>query len=135
MIREAVASDILGIRALMQTVPGFWQQGWSNTTIATAINSARGLAFVWEDNSVILGFVCAHDLGFRAYLSELVVDNSGRRQGIATRLVRAVEEVLTGRGQQILIADFWREAEPFYRSLGWESPNAVLLRQRLKTRD
>ena len=119
----------------MQTVPGFWQERWSDATIATAIESAHGLAFVWEDDFLIRGFVCAHDLGFRAYLSELVVDRSARRQGIATRLVRAVEEVLAGRGQQILIADVWREAEPFYRSLGWETPNAVLLRQRLKAVD
>jgi ribosomal protein S18 acetylase RimI-like enzyme len=132
MIRDAIASDVSGIRALMQSVPGFWQQRWSDATIAAAIESARGLAFVCEDNLQILGFVCAHDLGFRAYLSELVVDESARRQGVATRLVRAVEEVLSRRGQQILIADVWHEAEPFYRSLGWEAPVAVLLRQRLK---
>jgi predicted N-acetyltransferase YhbS len=133
MIREAIASDILGIRALMQSVPGFWQQRWSETTIAKAIESAQGLTFIWEEDSLILGFVCAHDLGFRAYLSELVVDNSVRLQGIATQLVRAVEEALAGRGQQILIADVWREAEGFYRLLGWEAPDAVLLRRRLSS--
>jgi ribosomal protein S18 acetylase RimI-like enzyme len=135
MIREATTSDISKIRSLMQTVPGFWQQRWSDTTIAAAIESAHGLAFVWEGHSLILGFVCAHDLGFRAYLSELVVDKSVRNQGIASRLVRAVEEVLTGRGQQVLIADVWHEAEPFYWSLGWERPDVTLLRQRLKTHD
>jgi ribosomal protein S18 acetylase RimI-like enzyme len=135
MIREAIAADILGIRALMQSVPGFWQRRWSEATIATAIESAQGAAFVWEDNAQILGFVCAHDLGFRAYLSELVVDESVRRRGVATRLVRAVEEALARRGQQILIADVWHEAEGFYRSLGWEAPDAVLLRQRLKAGD
>ena len=135
MIREATTSDISKIRSLMQTVPGFWQQWWCDATIAAAIESAHGLAFVWEERSLILGFVCVHDLGFRAYLSELVVDDSVRNQGIATRLVRAVEEVLTGRGQQVLIADVWHEAEPFYKSLGWERPDAMLLRQRLKTDD
>jgi ribosomal protein S18 acetylase RimI-like enzyme len=135
MIREASTSDNLGIRALMQTVPGFWQQWWSEMTITTAIKSARGLAFVWEENSLILGFVCAHDLGFRAYLSELVVSTGVRNQGIATNLVRAVEEVLTGRGQRVLIADVWHESETFYRALGWEPPEVILLRRRLKTRD
>jgi ribosomal protein S18 acetylase RimI-like enzyme len=132
MVRGAVTSDILGIRALMQMVPGMWQPWWSDMT---AIQSANGLAFVWEDKSLILGFVCAHDLGFRAYLSELVVSNGARHQGIATRLVQAVEEALIGRGQQVLISDVWPEAESFYRSLGWEPPDVVLLRQRLKTRD
>jgi ribosomal protein S18 acetylase RimI-like enzyme len=135
MIREANAADIPQIRALMRSVPGFWQPRWSDDTIGKAIESAQGAAFVWEDNAHILGFVCAHDLGFRAYLSELVVDEGVRGQGIATRLVRAVEDVLAARGQQILIADVWREAEGFYRSLGWEAPDAVLLRRRLKTED
>lgn len=119
----------------MQMVPGFWQSWWSDTTIAAAIQSANGLAFVWEDNSQILGFVCAHDLGFRAYLSELVVEASARHQGIATGVVQTVEKALRQRNQQVLIADVWHEAEPFYRSLGWEPPNVILLRQRLKTRD
>ena len=130
MVRNAIISDISDIRTLTQMVPGFWQPWWSDTTIAVAIQAANGLAFVWEESSQILGFVCAHDLGFRAYLSELVVDTGSRHRGIATRLVQAVEEA-----QQVLIADVWHEAEPFYRSLGWEPPNVILLRQRLKTRD
>jgi ribosomal protein S18 acetylase RimI-like enzyme len=96
--------------------------------------SASGLAFVWEDNSRILGFVFAHDLGFRAYLSELVVDSSVRHQGIGTRLVQTVEEALRARHQQVAIADVWHDAEPFYRSLDWAPPEAVLLRKRLRAR-
>ena len=116
----------------MQSVPGFWQSWWSDATIAAALRSADGLAFVWEDNSQILGFVCAYNLGFRAYLSELVVNAAVRHAGVATRLVQAVEESLVANGQHVLIADVWREAEAFYRSLGWGPPEAVLLRHRLK---
>ncbi len=107
MIREAITSDVPSIRTLMRAVPGFWQPWWSDETIANAIRSASGLAFVWEDNRQILGFVCAHDLGFRAYLSELVVDTRQRHHGIGTRLVRAVEKGLRGRNQRVLIADVW----------------------------
>jgi GNAT superfamily N-acetyltransferase len=82
--------------------------------------------------SRILGFVCAHDFGFRAYLSELVVDPDSLHRGIGTRLLQAVEESLRQKGQQVLIADVWRDAELFYRSLGWESPDVVLLRQHLE---
>lgn len=135
MIREAITSDVPSIRALMQAVPGFWQTWWSDETIADAIRSASGLAFVWEDDRQILGFVCAHDLGFRAYLSELVVDSRQRHHGIGTRLVQAVEEGLRGRNQRVLIADVWRDAETFYRGLGWEPPKAVLLRQQLELLD
>jgi predicted N-acetyltransferase YhbS len=134
MIREAITSDVPSIRTLMQAVPGFWQPWWSDETIADAIRFASGLAFVWEDNRQILGFVCAHDLGFRAYLSELVVDTRQQHHGIGTGLVRAVEKSLRGRNQRVLIADVWRDAEPFYRGLGWEPPEAVLLRQQLELR-
>jgi ribosomal protein S18 acetylase RimI-like enzyme len=135
MIRQAATSDIPGIRTLMQSVPGFWQPWWSDQTIADAVRSANGLAFVWEDSSQILGFVCAHDLGFRAYLSELVVDAGARHQGIGSRLVRAVEQALHARRHRVLIADVWHDAEPFYRSLGWAPPDAILLRKRLNTQD
>jgi len=133
MLRLATTSDVPGIRILMETVPGFWQPWWSHKTIEEAIQSSKGLAFVWEGNPRVLGFVCAHDLGFRAYLSELIVDAGIQHRGIGTRLVLAVEEALRDRGQRILIADVWRDAESFYRSLGWEPPDAILLRQRLQS--
>ena len=132
MLRQATSSDVPRIRILMETVPRFWQPWWSDTTLDHALRSADGLAFVWEDNSRILGFVCAHDVGFRAYLSELVVDSSVRHQGIGTKLVHAVSEELRRTHQRVLISDVWRDAEMFYRSLGWEPPDAVLLRQRLE---
>lgn len=135
MLRDAIISDIPNIRALMQMMPGFWQPSWSEETLAGAIRSVNGLAFVWEDRSQILGFVCAHDLGFRGYLSELIVDVHVRRQGIGTRLVRAIEEVLRSRGRRVLVADVWQDAEPFYRSLGWLPPDAILLRQQLQSRE
>ena len=131
MIRPALLSDIPAIRALMESEPGFWQPNWSEKTIATAIVSANGLAFVWEEDFRILGFVCAHDLGFRGYLSELIVSWEARNQGVGDALVRRVEEGLDQRQQATVIADVWRDAVPFYESLGWERPEAVLLRQKL----
>jgi len=131
MVRLATSSDVLEIRTLMQAVPGFWQPRWSDETLLQAIASANGLAFVWEDRSRCLGFICAHDLGFRAYLSELVVDTTARNQGIGTRLVQTVEAALRDRHQEVLIADVWRDAEQFYRSLGWTTPDVVLLGRRL----
>ena len=135
MLRNALISDVPKIRALMQTVPGFWQPSWSESTIADAVRCSNGLAFVWEEGSQILGFVCAHDLGFRAYLSELIVDARARGRGTGTALVHAIEEALRSKGQRILIADVWRDSEPFYRSLGWRPPDAVLLRQQLDARN
>jgi len=115
----------------MEAEPGFWQAGWSDATLARAIESAGDLALVWEDNRSIAGFVCAHDLGFRAYLSELIVAPEARGQAIGKLLVEHVQAELIRRGRRILIADVWRSAEPFYRSLGWEPPDVVLLRRTL----
>jgi predicted N-acetyltransferase YhbS len=129
MIRRATPDDVTEIRLLMESVPGFWQSHWSNRTVALAL--AGGLALVFEEDSQIIGFVCAHDLGFRAYLSELVVAPKRRNQGIGRALVERVEQELSQRGQATLIADVWRDAIPFYRALGWEPPEAALLRKRL----
>jgi len=45
--------------------------------------------------------------------------------------VRQVEQELTERNCAVLISDVWKNAEGFYRALGWTSPDVVLLRQRL----
>jgi predicted N-acetyltransferase YhbS len=132
MIRHATANDIPAIRSLMEGVPEFWQPNWSNDTLASGIRSARGLAFVWEMSSNVLGFACAHDVGFRAYLSELVVAEHAQNQGIGEQLVRTVEQELSRRGHSVLIADVWHAAVPFYRALGWEPPDAVLLRRKIE---
>jgi predicted N-acetyltransferase YhbS len=131
MIRVAKREDLPAIRRLMESEPGFWQRDWSDATLAKGIETAGDLALVWEDNTTIAGFVCAHDLGFRAYLSELIVAQAARGQGIGRNLVEHIQVELTRRGRCVLIADVWHKAEPFYRSLGWEPPDVLLLRRTL----
>jgi len=115
----------------MEAEPGFWQPHWSDATLARAIEAAGDLALVWEKGAGIAGFACAHDLGFRAYLSELIVAPGARGRRIGKELVEHIQAELARRGRQTLIADVWHAAEPFYRSLGWEPPDAVLLRRKL----
>jgi ribosomal protein S18 acetylase RimI-like enzyme len=131
VIREARHEDLPAIRRLMEAEPGFWQRDWSDATLAKGIETAGDLALVWEDDTAIADFVCAHDLGFRAYLSELVVAQGARGRGIGRNLVERIQAELARRGCRILIADVWHDAEPFYRSLGWEPPDVVLLRRKL----
>ena len=38
---------------------------------------------------------------------------------------------MTEVGCCVVIADVWRDAESFYKKLGWESPDVVLLRKKL----
>jgi ribosomal protein S18 acetylase RimI-like enzyme len=73
----------------------------------------------------MIGFVCVHDLGFRAYLSELIVAREARGHGIGRSLVEHAQAELIRRGRRILVADVWHNAEGFYRSLGWEPPDVV----------
>ncbi|GLI33799.1 GNAT family N-acetyltransferase [Desulforhabdus amnigena] len=131
MIRVAKRKDVPAIRELMESEPGFWQGDWSDEILVKAIGTAAGLALVWEENAHILGFACAHDLGFRAYLSELIVAPTEKGRGIGKGLLKHIEMQLADRGVHILIADVWHDAVPFYRALGWEPPGVVLLRRKL----
>ena len=131
MIRPASKVDFADIKKLMQSEPGFWQESWQENILDRALESAGGLAFVWEAGGWILGFVCAHDVAFRGYLSALIVIPSVRRQGIGRQLVHRVEKELRSRGCTVLISDVWRGAEAFFRSIGWSEPEARLLRKNL----
>jgi len=66
----------------MKTIPGFCDEKWRNKVIERGIDAANGLSFVREENSKVVGFICAHDLGFRAYLSELIVSKEEQGKSI-----------------------------------------------------
>ena len=131
MIREAKENDIPAIRAIMKAEPGFWQDRWPADALEHGLKAAAGLAFVCVENQEIIGFVCGHDLGFRAYLSELVVARANRDQGIGRQLVAHLEAELASRGCAVLISDVWKDARGFYESMGWSAPDTVLLRKGL----
>ena len=131
MIRTATENDAPLIRALIESVPGFWHAEWRPDAIERAIRTTDGLAFVWDEQADIAGFVCAHDVGFLGYLSLLVVAESARGKGSGEKLVRHAERELAARGCATPISDAWKDAAGFYQALGWSAPGAVLLRQKL----
>lgn len=130
-IRLAVETDVVQIRALIESIPDLWHADWRPDVVECAIRSADGLAYVWLEGTELIGFACAHDVGFLAYLSLLAVAESGRGRGIGTALVQRIEHTLTERGCAILIADVWQDAVGFYQALGWSAPPVILLRHRL----
>ena len=73
MIRKAETSDIPNIKNLMKSVTGFWQEQWRTDVIELGMRSSDGLSYVYVEGEKIIAFACAHDLGFRGYLSEVVV--------------------------------------------------------------
>ena len=132
MIRKASKVDVQAIGSLIQSVPGLWDDGWPDDVLERALECSSGLALVAEQDGAVVGFICAHDVGFRGYLSELVVSETVRGQGIGAELLCAVESALAALGCAVVISDVWRDAEGFYRRLGWSDPDVVLLRKRLK---
>ena len=127
MIRHAEPKDLPAVRQLLLSLPGVWQDSWREDVLERALDSAGDLAFVAVEASLVVGFASAHDVGFRAYLSELVVSASHQRKRIGAQLVRRVEAELAARGCAVLIADAYPPAEPFYQELGWRPPKATLL--------
>jgi hypothetical protein len=67
MIRRAGIADTVEIRALMESVAGFWDETWRPDVLGRALTCPDTIALVHQDGDAIDGFVCAHDLGFRAY--------------------------------------------------------------------
>ena len=131
MIRLASTSDVAGIRALMKSVTGLWDETWRTDVVERTLASSETIALVHHEGQMIDGFACAHDAGFRAYLSEFVVSPTSQGRGVGTRLLSELEWRLADRGCSVVIADVWRDAEDFYRSRGWTPPAVVLLRKRL----
>ena len=131
MIRQTEDDDFPAIMKLMKSEPEFWQASWSEDVIERGVKSAEGLSFVYDESGQILGFICAHDLGFRAYLSALVVKSDARNRGIGKHLVKHVEHELKARGRTVIIADVWKNAQTFYKSLGRAKPDVILLRKTL----
>jgi ribosomal protein S18 acetylase RimI-like enzyme len=131
VIRDASTTDISDIRALMNSVDGFWDESWRPDVLERAVGSPDTIALVHQDGAIIDGFICAHDLGFRAYLSELIVAPHVQRRGIGAQLLAEIERRVAERGCAVIVADVWRDAEEFYRSRGWTPPSVILVRKRL----
>ena len=131
MIRTARKKDIPEITGLMKSELGFWDETWRDNALEIGIVTADGLALVCENKGKIVGFICAHDLGFRAYLSVLIVGQKYRKKGIAKALINRIENVLSERGCKIIISDVWRGSVEFYRAIGWSQPDVILMRKNL----
>jgi GNAT superfamily N-acetyltransferase len=131
MIRAANAFDVERIQALMQSVAGFWNESWRTDVLERALASTETIALVHQEAEIIDGFACAHDLAFRAYLSELVVLPSAQSRGVGGQLLAEIERRLKERDCSVVIADVWRDAESFYCRRGWSPPAVTLLCKRL----
>lgn len=131
-LRQAELTDADAIARLLRSIPGIWQPEWRSDCVHHAIRAADGLVFVALDHDEVIGFICGHDLGFRAYLSEFAVVEAQRHSGVGTALLQFFESALVQRGCGLVVADVYPPAEPFYRTRGWAAPAALLLSHRLQ---
>ena len=126
-ILTARQTDAPAVEALLRSSPGVWQSSWRDDCVLRAISASDGLAYIADEDGLLIGFACAHDAGFRAYLSEVVVAQSHQRQGVGSALMAAVERAVAERGCTLVVADVFPPAVPFYRRLRWREPRATLL--------
>ena len=131
MIREMRKEDLPDVKLLMQSIPYFWHECWTDETLEKAFSVSGALIFIYELRKQIVGCIFAYDFGFRAYIAELAVSEQVRNCGIAKSLLEHVNSILKERKCELIIADVWETAESFYKKLGWENPKAVLIRKRL----
>lgn len=131
MIREMRREDLPFVKSLMQSVPCFWHDCWTDNTLEKAFNFSGNSSFVYEQENKIIGCIFAYDFGFRGYIAGLVVSEEMRNKGIGKNLVEHVKNMLEENGCELIIADVLKSSESFYKKLGWRNPKSILLCKRL----
>jgi GNAT superfamily N-acetyltransferase len=125
--RHATLLDAEDVTSLMKSVSGVWQNTWRADAVSRCIEASSGLSVIAIDDCRLIGFAGVHDLGFRAYLSEFVIDEAYQHRGIGTQLLRFAKEELARRGCRLIIADAYPPAASFYTERGWCAPRSTLL--------
>jgi predicted N-acetyltransferase YhbS len=131
-IRSAQPDDEAAIKQLLRSLPGVWQKEWRESAVSVALKSAGELALVAIAKKEIIGFVCLHDVGFRAYLSEMAIAENYQKSGAGSLLLERAERILSKKGCKLIVADTYPPAAEFYRKNGWVKPNATLLSKRIE---
>jgi GNAT superfamily N-acetyltransferase len=105
-------------------------EAWWRDTVASAREGAVFL--VARDDEGIVGSVQMHpawapNQPHRADIAKLIVHRRGRRQGLATQLMTAVEEASRAGGYTLLTLDTVPEtpADTLYRQLGWTAVGRI----------
>lgn len=116
-----------------QLVLLFQQAGWldklDKSRIKSMIDSSTIIATAWHDAEMI-GFArCLTDYTFNGQINNVVVDENYRRQGVGRLLINII---LESSEQVTYVVRADPENIAFYRNLGFEDSNFVLIHKRTK---
>jgi GNAT superfamily N-acetyltransferase len=94
---------------------------------ATGITDGQGLAiFVRDEQDRIVAGICGHTWGGCCEIRQLWVEESQRRRGLGTRLLRAAEQEARRRHcRQMVLTTFSFQAPEFYTKRGFHLLVAV----------
>lgn len=97
---------------------------WTSAQILAELPLPESIVLVATgDDGNVIGWCCSRTCGPEAELLKIAVAASGRRRGVATKLLETLVQILTASGVDSLFLEVRSQNEPaveFYRSQGFE---------------
>ncbi|HLX35879.1 MAG TPA: GNAT family N-acetyltransferase [Candidatus Limnocylindrales bacterium] len=127
-LRDFAAADADALRAIWKTA-GFRATGDDDRSLAAFVERNPGLFVVATADDVVIGSALGAWDGRRGWIYHVAVVDAFRRRGIATRLVKRVEQRLRVMGApriNAIVRDANDPAKGFWSRLGYEAGESRL---------
>jgi ribosomal-protein-alanine N-acetyltransferase len=116
--RTAEGSDVGAIAALEAGI--FGREAWSETQVADELSAPAHAVVVAERDRLVIGYGCSSVAGDVADLLRIAVAPEFRRTGVASELLEALQEAVTGADRMLLeVASSNVDAQAFYAAHGY----------------
>ena len=102
-IRIAISDDIPAILAIEQSTPA--SAHWTAEQYQARIGNREACFLVAESQGGILGFLCANIVAGEWEIENVVVDETSRRHGLGSQLMRAVIARWQKSGSTVLLLE------------------------------
>lgn len=122
-IRSYTPSDFPSVKENLSQA-GMYEENWDNEkNLDEKIRRNPGSILVAEEDGKVIGNIFVVEDGWGSWLFRLAVDESRRKQGIGTMLLRDAEKLIKQRGikEVALLVDVKKEhLKAFYQKRGYE---------------
>jgi ribosomal protein S18 acetylase RimI-like enzyme len=135
-IRELRASDGEAVRALWRACGIRDRPGDDDTSLGAMSSRNPGLCLVGREGERIVASALAGFDGRRGWLYHVATHPEVRRRGIATRLIRTIEDRLRAMGCRKLNLIVWEgedDAMAFWAGIGYRREKTVEFAKELRT--